>query len=135
MASCHFCADTYLDEATQAPELRELEFFQHLRRQNPGHVGYPYVVHLTDSFYIDRPHGRHLCVVTEMALCNLLSIAEQSCSEYRIPEYGAKRVIQDVLSALDYVHNDCNIIHMGGPCVLHSRILSNICVDVKSPTS
>ncbi|KAF8958099.1 kinase-like domain-containing protein [Flammula alnicola] len=97
--------------ATQAPELCELEFLQHLRRQNPSHFGYTHVVHLTDSFYIDGPHGRHLCVVTEMALCNLLSLAEQSFTGYRIPEYGAKRVIRDVLSALDYVHNDCNIIH------------------------
>ncbi|KAK0200226.1 hypothetical protein DFS33DRAFT_1359925 [Desarmillaria ectypa] len=67
--------------------------------------------HLTDSFYIDAPHGRHLCIVTEIALCNLLFVAEKSFTDYRIPECGAKRVIRDVLSALDYVHNDCNIIH------------------------
>ncbi|KAK0234425.1 hypothetical protein EDD85DRAFT_792474 [Armillaria nabsnona] len=29
-----------------------------------------------------------------------------------IPEHGAKRVIRDVLSVLDYVHNDYNIMHM-----------------------
>ncbi|KAK0441233.1 kinase-like domain-containing protein [Desarmillaria tabescens] len=100
-----------IGEATQAPELHELDFFQYLRRQNPGHVGYPHVVHLTDSFHINGPHGKHLCVVTEMALSNLLSLTEQSFAGYRIPEYGAKRVMRDVLSALDYVHNECNIIH------------------------
>ncbi|KAK0200158.1 hypothetical protein DFS33DRAFT_1277642 [Desarmillaria ectypa] len=84
-------------EASQVPELYELEYLQRLRLQNPGHVGYPYVVHLTDSFNIDGPHGKHLCV--------------KSFAGYRIPEYGAKRVIRDVLSAQDYVHNDCNIIH------------------------
>ncbi|KAK0498158.1 kinase-like domain-containing protein [Armillaria luteobubalina] len=99
------------DEATHAPQLCELEFFNHLCRQNPSHVGYPHVLHLTDSFSIDGPHGRHLCVVMEMALCNLLSIAQQSFDECRIPEFGAKRVIRDVLCALDYVHSECNIIH------------------------
>ncbi|KAK0218261.1 kinase-like domain-containing protein [Armillaria fumosa] len=76
------------DEATQTPQLCELEFVKHLRRQNPSHVGYPHVVYLTDSFYIDGPHGRHLCVNTVQ-----------------------KRIMRDVLYALDYVHSDCNIIH------------------------
>ncbi|PBK68016.1 kinase-like protein [Armillaria solidipes] len=96
---------------SQAPELHELEYFQDLRRQNPGHFGYPNVVHLADSFYIDGPYGKHLCVVTEMAICNLLTLAEECFTGNRIPEYGAKLVMRDVLSALDYVHNDCNIIH------------------------
>ncbi|KAK0184927.1 kinase-like domain-containing protein, partial [Armillaria mellea] len=99
------------DEASQAPELHELEYFQRLLCQNPGHVGYTRVVHLSDSFYIDGPYGRHLCIVTEMAICTLLTLAEQCFTGNRIPEYGAKIVIRDVLSALDYVHNDCNIIH------------------------
>ncbi|KAK0220859.1 kinase-like domain-containing protein [Armillaria nabsnona] len=99
------------DEASQAPELHELEYFQRLRRQNPSHVGYFHIVHLNDSFYIDGPHGKHLCIVTEMAICNLLSLAEVCFTGNRVPEYGAKLVMRDVLSALDYVHNDCNIIH------------------------
>ncbi|PBK98195.1 hypothetical protein ARMGADRAFT_570386 [Armillaria gallica] len=68
------------NEATQAPEHRELEFIQHLRYQNPGPAGYPHVVHLTDSFYIDGPHERHICVtvVTEMVLCNLFSLSPSS---------------------------------------------------------
>ncbi|SJL14614.1 uncharacterized protein ARMOST_18077 [Armillaria ostoyae] len=102
------------DKATQAPELRELEFIQHSRRQNPGHVGYPHVVHLTDSFYIDGPHGK-----TPMHRDRNGAITR------------CKRVIRDVLSAPDYVHSVCNIIHMGRPCVLHSRVLSNIYIDVK----
>ncbi|KAG7441669.1 uncharacterized protein BT62DRAFT_1011233 [Guyanagaster necrorhizus] len=56
-------------------------------------------------------HRRHLCVVTEMALCNLPSLVEQSFAGYRIPEHGAKHVIRDVLSGLDYAYNDCNIIY------------------------
>ncbi len=90
-----------------------LEYFRHLHRQNPSHVGYSHIVHLTDSFYIDGPHGKHLCIVTEMAICNLLSLAEECFTGNRVPEYGAKLVMRDVLSALDYVHNECNIIHTG----------------------
>ncbi|KAK0437372.1 kinase-like domain-containing protein [Armillaria borealis] len=93
----YFYVDPFLDEGSQAPELHELEYFQDLRRQNPSHVGYPNVVHLADSFYIDGPYGKHLCV--------------ECFTGNRIPEYGAKLVMRDVLSALDYVHSDCNIIH------------------------
>ncbi|KAK0438300.1 hypothetical protein EV421DRAFT_1906834 [Armillaria borealis] len=113
------------DKATQAPELRELEFIQHLRRQNPG----PSFTLPTRSTSTDLAE-RHLCIVTEMALRNLLSLAEQSFAEYIIPEHGTNTSVRDVLSALDYVHNVCNIIHTG-PFVLHSRVLSNVCVDVK----
>ncbi|KAK0497372.1 hypothetical protein EDD18DRAFT_151903 [Armillaria luteobubalina] len=45
-----------------------------------------------------------------MALCNLLSLAEQSflSTEY---QNTAQSVSCETSSALDYVHSDCNIIH------------------------
>lgn len=68
-----------------------------------------------------------------MALCNLPSLVEQSFAGYRIPEHGAKHVIRDVLSGLDYAYNDCNIIYTGRPFVFFfpSRASINICIDVK----
>ncbi len=66
-----------------------------------------------------------------MAICNLLSLAEECFTGNRVPEYGAKLVMRDVLSALDYVHNECNIIHTGRSSVFHSRAISNLFLDVK----
>ncbi|KAK0184334.1 hypothetical protein F5146DRAFT_1125743 [Armillaria mellea] len=72
------CSDVALkimtDEAAQAPGLHELESLQQLCLQNPGHIGYTHVVHLADSFYIDGPKGKHLCIATEMAISNLLTL-------------------------------------------------------------
>ncbi|KAL6303398.1 kinase-like domain-containing protein [Sparassis latifolia] len=96
-------------EATDARQLHELAFLQHLSCSHPEHPGFSRVVRLLDSFHHVGPYGSHLCIVTEV-----LGESVQWLSQYyrggRFHPVVVKDIIQQVLLGLDYLHQS-NIIH------------------------
>jgi serine/threonine-protein kinase SRPK3 len=102
--------------ATDAPELRELEYLQRMRGQDVHHPGHPHVLQLRDHFYHDGPNGKHICIVTELLSENLTSFSRRWNND-RIPQALAKVVTRQIILGLDYLHNSCGILHTGA-CII-----------------
>ncbi len=90
----------------------ELEILQHIRKANPSHVGYNYVIHLRDHFLHKGPNGKHLCLVFPVMG---ESVSDLRCRfpNRRIPPALTKQIAQQVLLGLDYLHRSCGVIHTG----------------------
>lgn len=99
--------------ATNAQDkLLELEFMQRMREKSPSHPGYPYVIHLRDQFYQPGPHGRHLCLAMEPLLQDLRSLT-QRFNERTAPPYFVRLVALQIVLGLQYLHDECNMVHTG----------------------
>ncbi|TFK63648.1 kinase-like protein [Pluteus cervinus] len=86
---------------------------------------------LYNAFVMSR-YGEHLCVVTEVLGFDLFHLASASLrpTEYRFPDFIAKRIMHDLLLALDYAHTTCNIIHTD---IKFSNMLT--CIDSEFTSS
>ncbi|OSD01200.1 kinase-like protein [Trametes coccinea BRFM310] len=96
--------------ATEASTLHELDFLLRMRDASPQHPGYPHVVHLRDHFIQDGPHGRHLCLVMEPLLQDLRSFSIR-WNHRVLPHPLVKHLTRQILLGLQYLHDECNIIH------------------------
>ena len=78
--------------------------------QNSTHPGRHHVAQLKDHFDLEGPTGRHVCLV--MPLLGA-SIAEKATTGHllRVPSPSVKRIARQMLQALDFLHNECGIIH------------------------
>lgn len=73
----------------------------------PLHTG---VVQLVDYFETKGPSGRHICMIFEPMGPNVLSVIKK----YRfkgVPVDIVRKITQDTLIGLDYLHRVCGIIH------------------------
>ncbi|KAI0367121.1 kinase-like protein [Pilatotrama ljubarskyi] len=97
--------------ATDAQDkLQELEFMRRIRDQSPRHPGYPHVIQLRDHFYHRGPHGRHLCLAMEVLLQDLRSFSLRFKGRV-CPPYLVRLLARQVVLGLQYLHDECNIIH------------------------
>ncbi|KAF2110989.1 kinase-like domain-containing protein [Lophiotrema nucula] len=94
----------------------ELEILDHIKANgDPQHPGRKHIMQLMESFHHDGPNGRHLCVVSELLGPKTTTVAEK-CQNHRLGSRLARRVSQQLLLAVDYLHS-CGVahgdIHMG----------------------
>ena len=102
-----------LGVATEAQgKLHELEFLQQIRNQSPHHPGHAHVIHLRDHFYHSGPHGRHLCLVTEPLFQNMSYLLPQ-LPHRAIPPRLLRSLARQIVLAVQYLHDECNIVHTG----------------------
>ncbi|KAJ3514036.1 hypothetical protein NLJ89_g2599 [Agrocybe chaxingu] len=101
----------------------ELASLKRLSSGDHNHPGYACVPTIHDSFWTESRYGKHLCIATDVLGLNLFELPLKFQSiEAHMPEIVVKRVMRDLLSALDYCHNQCQIIHTD---VKLSNILSS----------
>jgi serine/threonine-protein kinase SRPK3 len=101
---------------------RELVMLRAIRdRGDPNHPGCKHVSQFLDSFYVEGPNGRYLCIVVEMLGLKALSVAD-SCLNYRLGGHLAWQVSRQLLLAIDYLHT-CGIVHGGKIEVLFKHYL------------
>ncbi|KAF9445372.1 kinase-like protein [Macrolepiota fuliginosa MF-IS2] len=98
-----------LDDPTQRGDWDESEMMKILRDRNPSSPGYQHVCHLRDDFVVEGPNGRHNCLVLDPLGVTALEIGRAFAGP--IPLVILKRMIRHILYALDYLHQDCDIIH------------------------
>lgn len=82
---------------------------------NPAHRGYRHNLAYIDAFDIEGPHGVHRCLVTEVLGLNMESIRRKlrDGKDCRIAPSMVKRVVRQVLLGLEYLHDECGIVHTG----------------------
>lgn len=83
---------------------------QRVVTSSPSHAGRHHVVGLVDNFRHSGPNGSHVCMVFEVLGENLLGLIKRY--QHRgVPQPIVKQIAKQVLLGLDYLHNECRIIH------------------------
>ena len=102
------------DERWQSrPITFENEVLQHINHVRSDHPGRNHVSKLLDGFDHRGPHGTHRCLVFNVLGRDLDSFSRQ-WSPPRVPSPILRQIARQLLSALDFLHRSCGIIHTGG---------------------
>ncbi|KAI2678068.1 hypothetical protein DTO013E5_3247 [Penicillium roqueforti] len=99
----------YVTGQNQACE-RELHIYEHMNLVETNHPGRNFVRKLIDHFYIQGPHGRHICFVHE-PLGTSTDILVKMFSGHKMSLDEMKPGIRQLLIALDFLHSECHIIN------------------------
>ncbi|KAF7371208.1 Kinase-like protein [Mycena sanguinolenta] len=97
-------------EVTDSSLLHESEYLHRVLTADPLHPGFLHNLHLLDQFHIYGPNGKHLCLVTELLGEDLGQYAYRFPGR-RIPVAIIKSIVRQVILAMIYLHDKCNIIH------------------------
>ncbi|KAK7001728.1 SRSF protein kinase 2, partial [Halocaridina rubra] len=90
--------------------LDEIKLLKCVRESDENDPKRDKTVQLLDDFKISGVNGTHVCMVFEVLGHNLLKFIIRS-NYQGIPLPNVKRIIHQVLEALDYLHTKCQIIH------------------------
>lgn len=89
----------------------ELGILKVLQKSNPKSSGYGHICYLHDNFVHQGPNGNHTCLVLEAMGLSVLDL--YGALPGAMPLEFLKRVCKHVLQALQYLHEECGIIHTG----------------------
>ncbi|KAM3877960.1 SRSF protein kinase 1-like [Diretmus argenteus] len=90
--------------------LDEIKLLKSVRNTDPSDPSREKVVQLLDDFKISGMNGTHVCMVFEVLGHHLLKWIIKS-NYQGLPLPCVKKIIQQVLQGLDYLHTKCKIIH------------------------
>lgn len=90
--------------------LDEIRILKAVRESDPTDPKRNKTVQLLNDFKISGVNGVHVCMVFEVLGHHLLKLIIKS--NYRgIPRANVRKIMQQVLEGLDYLHTKCKIIH------------------------
>ncbi|KAG0169457.1 serine/threonine protein kinase, CMGC group [Apophysomyces sp. BC1015] len=90
--------------------LDEVKLLKRVAEADPQSLGANYVTAIVDSFMIEGPNGKHVCMTFEVLGENLLSLIQRH--DHRgLPIHLVKQISKQMLLGLDYLHRVCGIIH------------------------
>ncbi|KAF9783967.1 kinase-like domain-containing protein [Thelephora terrestris] len=87
----------------------EYDVFRKIETADPKHPGFNHCLTLRRCFTAKSPAGTHLCFVTDALSLSLATLRPPGQNRFDLPI--AKRIIKQVLLALDYLHRECKYIH------------------------
>lgn len=88
--------------------LLEPEIMGLIEGRKASHPGSKYCPRFYDAFIENSHHGPHMCIVTEVLGGSLTDFREELQDVDLM-----KRVVRQMLMALDYLHSVCGIVHTG----------------------
>ncbi|KAG8998375.1 hypothetical protein FRB94_009865 [Tulasnella sp. JGI-2019a] len=100
----------YQTSITSEGLVAEREIMEKITSANTTHRGYQHVTHLLHYFTADSKNGRHSIFSTDVLGSDLQSLRQAQPSR-RFSLAITKRIIQQVLVALDYIHIECGVVH------------------------
>jgi serine/threonine-protein kinase SRPK3 len=104
----------------------ELDILRHLASmvtESPKTLGASHIVGLQDEFKHSGPNGLHVCLVFK-PMGPDMSHYRKLFSRAKLPMPVAKRVTKELLMALAFLHDSCQVIHTGSPNMLKILLLS-----------
>ncbi|EFR05182.1 CMGC/SRPK protein kinase [Nannizzia gypsea CBS 118893] len=88
---------------------REIKIYKHLTNINSAHPGQSLIRELYDSFDLQGPIGKHCCLVLQPMRMSLLEMMGLNSQSFDLPLL--KMTVKRLLSALDFLHTEAEIIH------------------------
>lgn len=98
-------AKQYTDTAVD-----EIKLLDKVTTSDIHHPGHEHVIQLLDTFSHEGPNGVHVCMVFEVLGENLLGLIRRY-KHKGIPVVFVKQIAKQLLSALDFLHRRCGVIH------------------------
>lgn len=120
----------YQTALTDRGYFTEMAILERLSTANRVHFGFQHVTPLLHHFEVESDKGRHLCLCTEVLGSNLQELrGDQPNRRFSLPT--TKRIVKQILSALNYLHTECGIIHTGKSSNERETQLPNSHADLK----
>ncbi|KAI8270202.1 Serine/threonine-protein kinase SRPK [Colletotrichum sp. SAR11_239] len=101
----------------------ELDILLRLSSRSATNPGTAHVLSLLDHFEHRGPNGDHLCLVSKPMGPNM-SVFRTLFPKAKIPVPTIKRVSKQLLLALSYLHDECQVIHTGDEDITESSEIS-----------
>jgi serine/threonine-protein kinase SRPK3 len=89
----------------------EFEVYKKIGSANTSHPGFQHCLVLKNHFLAYSAAGGHISFVTDPLGSNLQSLRPAGRETFSVP--AVKRVMKQLLLALDYLHHECGYIHTG----------------------
>lgn len=86
--------------------------YRRIEKGSKRHPGRSAIRSLIDVFNLDGPDGTHRCLVHHPLLESVLTLLHRN-PIVRLPEPVLAFILQRLFLALDYLHNECSIVHAG----------------------
>jgi len=88
----------------------EIKLLRQITNASPSHPGRAHVVSFLDSFTHTISSTAHICIIFEPLGANLLSLIEKNRRK-GIPPCVVKSITKQVLLGLQYLHDECDLVH------------------------
>ncbi|CAK9438151.1 uncharacterized protein LODBEIA_P24440 [Lodderomyces beijingensis] len=88
----------------------EIKLLDKVTTSDVNHPGHQHVIQLLDTFTHKGPNGVHVVMVFEVLGENLLGLIRRY-KHRGIPVVFVKQIAKQLLSALDFLHRSCGVIH------------------------
>lgn len=93
-------------------DINELDILLNVTSKSATNPGTAHVLGLLDHFEHRGPNGDHLCLVSK-PMGPDMSVFRTLFPKAKIPVPTMKRVSKQLLLALSYLHDECQVIHTG----------------------
>ncbi|KAI1424333.1 kinase domain protein [Xylaria sp. FL1777] len=108
---CHVALKVFIRSQALGDRVEnEIAMYRRMEQRASSHPGRSAVRTLLDSFRVDGPEGDHL-VLAHPPLWQSVEGALRRSSPRRLPASGLRFVLKDLFLALEYLHDECQIIH------------------------
>ncbi|KAL3605186.1 hypothetical protein FPOAC2_00128 [Fusarium poae] len=108
---CHVALKVFIrSQALGEHAGNEIAMYKRMEQRASNHPGRSAVRTLLDSFQVKGPDGDHL-VLAHPPLWRSVEVAIRRSSPKRLPPAGVRFVMKELFLALEYLHDECQIIH------------------------
>jgi len=107
---------SYASREVEAGRLGERDILRKITTASPLHRGFEHVVHLSHEFTFESYVGQHICFVMDVLSYSVPSLQSQ-LADPRLPLRFILRLTKHVLKGLEYLHDECKVIHSGVSCL------------------
>lgn len=104
----------------------EFQNYQRLSSADPRHPGYRYLRRALDQLILPRPGGDHHCLVLKPMGDSWRDFVRYNPSR-RFTEDLLKPAIRMLLLALDCLHTECKLVHIGMYMFLAKLLKDMVC--------
>lgn len=109
----HVVLKLFISSASMGKHLDdEVNTYKRIEEGSKKHPGYGAVRSLLDSFEVDGPDGQHRCLVHPPLWESVKAFLHRNPVQ-RLPSPVLAFTLKRLFLALDYLHNECQIIHTG----------------------
>jgi len=77
------------------------------------HLSTTHIVHLSHEFTFESFTGQHICFVMDILSYDVPTVEKELDDGPRLPLEFILRITRDVLKGLEYLHDECKVVHSG----------------------